>query len=508
MTGVAPESSVRTGLQTCPPPSPTQLAANAEPDPTQGRAPAPRRGAQWRALPSASNNVSRETISRRKRSAGLAVAALAALAMLAAACGAPPGPEGWTGPLPVKVDSQRLILVAHKSRLYALKDGSSIAQWQFPPKDKNSYPVSTETADRLAKLVDEFAIDDTAKSDLKRKVADLTVSGPAADTLKTAIAASGATDKQKTDAKTRIDNAISFEKNALGNLKALYGDIGTSSDGKTTYVPSFRGMIFALDTATGNVRWIRDAGSGIVGGVTVDGDRLYVGTKANRLFALDAKTGDKQWEFKTKGEVWASPTIDGGTIYVTSLDGSLYALDPAGNQKWRFSSASSGVAAKPVVAAGAVYVGSFDNKLYSVKTSDGTMNWSMKADNWFWAAPVVRDGIVYAASLDGKVYAADASNGAKKWDRPFDTASAVRSGPVIAGGGLVVAAKNGRVYKLDLASGRPVDDAAPVILGTTVLANLATDGDKTVYIVPSGAGLYVLDATGALGAPGSFPLPQ
>lgn len=430
------------------------------------------------------------------------------LALLATACGAPPGPAGWAGAVPIKVDSQRLILVNHKSHLYALNEDSSAAKWQFPPKDKNSYPVSTETNDHLVAAIDAFSIDSSAKTELKKRVADLTVSGPTADALKTAIDATGATEQQKSGTKALIDSALRFEKDALNNLKALYGDTGVSADGRTAYVPSFRGMVFALDTATGNVRWVRDAGAGIVGGVLPDGGAIYFGTKANRLFALNAQTGEKQWEFKTKGEVWATPTLDGDTLYVTSLDGSLYALDTSGKQKWVFASASSGIAAKAVVAGDAVYVGAFDNKLYSVKKTDGTMNWSLKADNWFWAAPVVQGGIVYAASLDGKVYAVDAQTGAKKWDSPFDTKSAVRSGPVIVGGGLFVAAKSGRVFKLDLATGQPIEGNVPVLLPSSVLANLASDGDKTVYIVPSSATLYVLDAVGALGAPGSFPLPQ
>ncbi len=497
-------ATVGTGLKTCPLAAPTDLP-----------------GINLYSDPRTPHNVSRETfppsavdihcnpIKRSpKRNAGIAAAVLGGLAMIAAACSAPAGPVGWAGPVPVKVESQKLILVAHKARLYALKDESSIAQWQFPPKDKASYPLSTQASEALTKLVDQLSVDDAAKSDLKKKVADLTVSGPGADALKKAIDASAATEAQKSATKASVDSKIANDASALNSPKALYGDIGTSTDGKTTYVPTYRGIVFALDTATGNVRWSYDVGSGIIGGVTVDGDRIYVGTKANRLFALDAKTGDKQWEFKTKGEVWASATVDSGTIYFTSLDGSLYALDASGNQKWVFNSASSGVAAKPVVANGAVYVGAFDNKLYSVKTSDGSMNWSVKADNWFWAAPVVKDGIVYAASLDGKVYAVDASTGGSKWDKPFDTGSAVRAAPVVAGRGLVVAAKNGSVYKLDLESGRSVDDTAAVVLGSNVLANMATDGDKIVYIVPSGAGLYVLDASGALAAPGSIPLPQ
>jgi outer membrane protein assembly factor BamB len=452
-------------------------------------------------------SVSRET-SRRRSKTLLIGASLAFLAIFAAACSKAAGPVGWAGAVPVTVGSQKLILVNHTGHLYALKDGSSNAQWQFPPKDKSTYPVSAETAAHINTAIDAFSIDAGAKTDLKQKVTDLTVSGPTAGALKDAIKASGATDKQKSDTSSLIDDALSFEQNALGNLKALYGDTAVSSDGKTTYVPSFGGMLFAIDTATGNARWIRNVGAAMVGGVAVDGDNIYFGTRANRLYAVNGTTGEQVWAFKTAGEVWATPTIDNKILYVTSLDGSLYAIDETGKQKWVFSSSASGIAARAVVAGDAVYIGSFDDKLYSVKTSDGTMNWSIKAGNWFWAAPVVDKGVVYAASLDGKVYAVDVSTGASKWSHPFDTTSAIRSSPVIAGNGLVVAARSGRVYKLDLASGEPADNGTSVDIGQSILANLSTSGDNTVYVLSSSAVLYVLDVSGALTAPGSYPLPN
>ena len=399
-----------------------------------------------------------------------------------------------------------MILVSHKSHLYALKKGSSVGEWQFPPKDKNAYPVSTESAQKINDQIDQFSLDASAKSDLKRKVADLTVAGPTAGVLKDAIDASGATEAEKSSIKKSIDSALTFEKDALNKPRALYGDTGISADGRTAYVPTFRGMLFALDTITGHVLWVRDAGAEMVGGVAVDGDTIYVGTKADRLFAINGKTGERLWEFTTRGEVWATPTVDDGTIYATSLDGALYAIDESGKQKWVFTNVGSGIAARPVVVGDAVYVGAFDNKLYSVKKSDGSLNWSFKASNWFWAAPAVQDGVVYAASLDGKVYAVDASTGEKKW--AFDAGNAVRAAPVIAGDGLVVGAKNGRLYKLDLATGQPVDGSVEVDLGHKILANLTTDGDSTVYVVASTAVLYVLDVSGALTAPGSYPLPQ
>jgi outer membrane protein assembly factor BamB len=134
------------------------------------------------------------------------------------------------------------------------------------------------------------------------------------------------------------------------------------------------------------------------------------------------------------------------------------------------------------------------------------MNWSVEADNWFWATPVVAGGAVYAASLDGKVYAVDASTGAPRWERPFDTGAPIRSGPALAGGGLIVAARNGNVYKLDLSSGQ-ADEGSPVTAGTKILADLTTNDANTVYVVPTSATLYVLDASAQL-AVGYVPLPQ
>ena len=469
-----------------------------------------------RAEPSAQVYVSRETYApgtRRRRWLALPVLMLGTT-LLVAACGAPPGPQGWAAPQPIKINNQQVILVPHKAHLYALPDGSSTELWEFPPKDKNSYPASGETRGQLAAAVSGAGIDAAARTQIEQKIGDLKVSGPTANDLKAAITNSGASDVAKKQIKDEIDVAISFEKKSLDGLKALYGDIGVSSDGKTAYVPTFKGVIFALDTATGEVRWVRDAagekdlGAGMVGGIAVDGNAIYFGTKSKRIRALDAKTAQQLWSFEANGEIWATPTVDGDTVYATSLDGSVYALDKSsGKQRWHFTGAGSGIASRPVVAGDAVYVGSFDNKLYSIKTTDGTMNWSLSAGNWFWATPVVQDNVVYAASLDGKVYAVDATTGVAKWPKPFDAGSAIRSGPVIAAGGLVVAARDGNVYKLDLNDGHK-SAGSPVLAGTSVLANLTVSGDTMVLISPTSATLYVLNASGDIGAPASFPLPQ
>ncbi|MDP9237477.1 MAG: PQQ-binding-like beta-propeller repeat protein [Chloroflexota bacterium] len=394
--------------------------------------------------------------------------------------------------------------------MYALPAGSSNATWQFPPADKNTYPVSESAQRALNAQIDSTGLPDADKTSLKAKVGDLHVAGPSIKVLKDAATAAVADTSARSRLNSQVDAVTKVESNALGKIQAVYGDIGISTDKKTAYFGTFKGFLFAIDISTGHLRWLRDeAGDGIVGGIAVDDGTLYYGTKGKHVFALDAETGGQKWVATTKGEVWATPVLAADSLYVTSLDGSLYALDKSsGSQNWRFDGAGSGVAAKPLVSGDSVYVGAFDDKLYSVKVDDGSMNWSLKAGNWFWATPVLSGGIIYAASLDGKVYAVDASTGASRWDKPFDTGAAVRSTPVVAGGGLIAAARDGKVFKLDLATGKQSDASPVVIANTKILADLTTDtAGKIVYIVPDSATLFTIDAAN-LGPPGSVPLPQ
>ncbi len=442
-------------------------------------------------------------------------AALAIGALAAAACARPPTPEGWAAPRPIKINGGA-VLVAHKAKLYSLPGSdattlSSNANWQFPPKDKSSFPISLQAQDELNSAIEALdSVDDATKTRLKKLAGELTVSGPSKSALDDEIKKSAAPSDQRNKLTSAVDATVSTENGYLNNLKGFYGDIGVSSDNATAYLTTFRGMLFALDTSNGHVRWVRDAGAGIVGGVTIDTDTLYFGTKGKHVYAVNAKTGDRIWEFPTAGEVWATPTVDIDTVYVTSLDGSLYALEKsgenAGARKWVFSGAGSGIASRPVVSADSVFVGAFDNKLYSVKKSDGTENWSLKAGNWFWATPLLSGGTLYAPSLDGKVYAVEAATGKLAWSVPFDAKSEIRSTPVIAGGGLIIAARNGNVFKLDPTTGQ-ANGGSPVTAGTKILADLATDGGATVYVMPMSAVLYYIDAATTLNV-GSVPLPQ
>src|SRR3954471_9715567 len=115
------------------------------------------------------------TRSRRRRTLVFAMAGLGVLALLATACGAPPGPTGWAGPQPVKVDAGQLVLVPHKNKLFALPAGSTADTWRLPPQDKNSYGVSELGMKPLTDYVNSLEIEGAQKANLTSQIQRLTL---------------------------------------------------------------------------------------------------------------------------------------------------------------------------------------------------------------------------------------------------------------------------------------------------------------------------------------------
>ncbi len=113
------------------------------------------------------------------------------------------------------------------------------------------------------------------------------------------------------------------------------------------FVQDMKSNVFALDLATGAVRWRRlfSAESPGPNGLAVVGDRVYGATDA-AAFALSAETGRILWRHFIVTEVDryidVAPQVAGGTVYVSTTGqppngrGHLYALDAAtGKLLWK-----------------------------------------------------------------------------------------------------------------------------------------------------------------------------
>ena len=255
--------------------------------------------------------------------------------------------------------------------------------------------------------------------------------------------------------------------------------------GGIVYFESYDGMFYALDAGKGELRWKFQTGGerrfaakhlhGALPAAEVMPDPfdfylsspavwnrvVYFGSGDGNVYALDAASGQLKWKFQTGDVVHASPAISEGTLFIGSWDSYFYALDAAtGKEKWRFKTGEDpvihnqvGIQASAVFADGIVYFGCRDSNFYAVDAATGQKKWSFNnKGSWVIGSAAVSDGKVFFATSDsGMLYALDAKSGAqvfslsaKKWP--------MFSSPAIAGQTMYIGSHEGKLIAIDLAA--------------------------------------------------------
>jgi len=115
----------------------------------------------------------------------------------------------------------------------------------------------------------------------------------------------------------------------------------------------------------------------------VAGGTVFFGSGDGHLYALDAASGELRWKFKTGDVVHASPAYAAGTLYFGSWDSYFYAVDAAtGKEKWRFHGGEDalihnqvGFQSSPAVVDGVVYTGCRDSNVYALDAVTGREKW-------------------------------------------------------------------------------------------------------------------------------------
>jgi outer membrane protein assembly factor BamB len=261
---------------------------------------------------------------------------------------------------------------------------------------------------------------------------------------------------------------------ATGALKwqaALGGEIASSpavADG-LVYVGNDAGF-YALDAQTGARKW--KIGTGALApfnhrwdyyqsSPVVEAGVVYFGSGDGAIYAAEAKSGHVLWRFQTSGRVRTAPALSGGVIYCGSMDGTLYALGArSGQLKWKFKTAGNSffplgeIQSSPAIADGVIYFGSRDAQLYALDAATGEKQWAYSHDgSWCISGPAVAGGMVFAGSSDGQfVNALDAKTGAEKWR--YKTTARVFTSPAVAGGKVYFGDWSGQVGWLDAKTGK------------------------------------------------------
>jgi len=270
---------------------------------------------------------------------------------------------------------------------------------------------------------------------------------------------------------------------------SLQNSVSMTDDG-TLYVVNVPGLVSAIDSSNGQVKWTAQVGTSgpamfgqtvkVAPAIAPDGT-VYVTCVTGSMYAVSPPTGGGaqgsiKWSFDFGQHpgtqpIPTTPVTNGGnrgqdgvgsaasvtigpdgTLYVGANNSNFYAIDPNGNQKWMFEAERelAGIWATACLSpdASVLYFGANRGGIYALNTRDGSQKWNFPVfGSVYSSAALDARGTLYTGSTVGTVYAIDSASGEKVADfsagKPVWTAPSIRPDGTIA-----VVDRNGRVLVL------------------------------------------------------------
>ena len=246
---------------------------------------------------------------------------------------------------------------------------------------------------------------------------------------------------------------------------------------------------------------------------------VYFGANNGIFYALDSETGDIRWVFPTGFDIFAiysSPFVDRqGTVYFGAKDGNVYALRAPGKGimaevVWSFNIGTTIQTSPTFTPDGTLVIGADDWAYYGITPPRGTtgpkVKWRFQTQGTLITSPAVdSEGTVYVASMDGKVYALETpkeagqpvkvlwsfSSGERDDKGGFENAPAIDQD-----GTLYIGGNNGILYAFDSKTGKvkwTFDGVAQAGYKTyAIFSSAAIGADRTIYFGGKNGILYVL----------------
>lgn len=260
-----------------------------------------------------------------------------------------------------------------------------------------------------------------------------------------------------------IDNSTLFQLGDAGVIHALATDTGKvrwqrrvgtlaasspAVGGSSVYVTLLqhgkgaRGQVVALRQLDGTVRWTRELPSRTESSPLLDRGKLYFGSENGTVYALNAHNGNVLWTYHAGGAVKASPTLKDGKLYFGDYGGHVQALrEYDGHLVW-ISGTGKGLLtggnfySTAAVQYGRVYLGNTDGRVYAFDAGNGSLAWAKQTGSYVYSSPAVTDthGLgptVYVGSYDGTFRALSAYTGAVRWT--FNAHGKISGSPTLLG---------------------------------------------------------------------------
>ena len=297
------------------------------------------------------------------------------------------------------------------------------------------------------------------------------------------------------------DRRVSWRWRA--RLGPVYRRPGAGPGGRTLFVPSADGHLYALDAETGLVSWRFAAGAPVLSEPLATPE-FVVFTAGERLLAVHAATGELAWAVPGRGFSAGRAACDGERVYTAAADGFARAHDlRTGREAWSYRMVSgdrhrvalySGWDDVAVLAAGAVIVATVSGT-QALEAGTGAPRWTFPGATMYPPAAVLGDGTALLTTEQGVVSRVGLAGGGTVWQAGLGV-RVLNAGLAVAGDSAWVVSASGLLVRVRLADGHVRGSlrytparcfSAPAVTGDTLVVG---DQDGVVHGIrlPAGPG--------------------
>jgi outer membrane protein assembly factor BamB len=264
------------------------------------------------------------------------------------------------------------------------------------------------------------------------------------------------------------------------------------------YIGADDGGFYAVDPATGALRWSYKGKGAIERPAELGGALVYAASAADRVVALDAATGKWRWQYERDTPEgftvhgYSGPRLLGSHVLAGFADGYVVALTAAaGEVVWARSLATASdqfvdVDTTPTVVGGIAMVSSYSGGLYAIDPKDGSVRWRVGIQG---AGDVTAiGGRLYFVAPRLGLHAAE-SDGRIVWRQGLAAAGDLTQ-PLAVGPYLLVSGSRAGLFVIDRQTGNLLEIFNP---GRGVCAPATIDpSTNRLYVLSNGGELYAL----------------
>ncbi len=208
-------------------------------------------------------------------------------------------------------------------------------------------------------------------------------------------------------------------------------------------VPAWNGNLYALDPASGKLRWEYSAGSVLRAAPLLRQEKIYLPASDGQLHCLDLQ-GRLLWKTQLGAPLLTTPVALGDTLGQLTKAGELIVLDAAGQEVWRYASAEACFYSAPVAADGSIYFATAGGSVHALDAETGQLQWESRVAGPVYATPRLLAGRLFGGDNAGHLFALSMSSG--ELLAKIDLQEPVQSQPLIYQGLLLVGARDGAVH--------------------------------------------------------------